>query len=397
MKKNHESKLYPADFWGYEQQLTAAERSVLRRLRTFLAEEASPVINEYWERGETPPIQLREGLADLDLVEPAALRAAGETPRGLFVGFRNYELSRTDSSLSILFGGQVGTFRTVVREGGSPEQIERWDEAIKDFSMTGCFALTEPDHGSDVARGLETTARLENGTWVLNGKKRWIGNAALSQYIAVVAKDEADGQAKIFLARTDSSGVHLEKIQGKTAVRMVNNADIDFTDVKIPDTHRLKQVNSFADINRIFRTLRPDVVWNAAGLQAGVYEAALDYAKQREQFGQPIASFQLIQEKLTRILGNAAASLGIAVRLSELQDRDECRDEDAALAKMWVCDRMRETVALGRAIAGGNGILLDHNLARFFADAEALYTFEGTREINTLIVGRAITGISAFV
>lgn len=396
MKTTLESKLYAADVWGFEQQLTEAERTVLKRLRTFLEEEATPVINDYWERGETP-VHLREGLASLDLVDPEELRVAGETPRGLFIGFRNYELSRTDSSLGILFGGQVGMFRTVVRDGGSPEQVARWDAAIADFSMTGCFALTEPDHGSDVARGLETTARFENGTWILNGKKRWIGNAALSEYIAVVAKDVADGQAKIFLARTDDPGVHLSKIEGKTSVRMVNNANIDLTDVRVPESYRLQRVNSFDDINRIFRTLRPDVVWNAAGLQAGVYEAALEYAKQREQFGRPIASFQLIQEKLTRILGNASASLSIAVRLSELQDRGECRDEDAALAKMWVCDRMRETVALGREIAGGNGILLDYNLARHFADAESLYTFEGTREVNALIVGRAITGYSAFV
>lgn len=396
MKTTLESKLYAADVWGFEQQLTEAERTVLKRLRTFLEEEATPVINDYWERGETP-VHLREGLASLDLVDPEELRVAGETPRGLFIGFRNYELSRTDSSLGILFGGQVGMFRTVVRDGGSPEQVARWDAAIADFSMTGCFALTEPDHGSDVARGLETTARFENGTWILNGKKRWIGNAALSEYIAVVAKDVADGQAKIFLARTDDPGVHLSKIEGKTSVRMVNNANIDLADVRVPESYRLQRVNSFDDINRIFRTLRPDVVWNAAGLQAGVYEAALEYAKQREQFGRPIASFQLIQEKLTRILGNASASLSIAVRLSELQDRGECRDEDAALAKMWVCDRMRETVALGREIAGGNGILLDYNLARHFADAESLYTFEGTREVNALIVGRAITGYSAFV
>jgi len=396
MQTNLESKLYAADFWGYEQQLTDAERTVLQRLRRFLEEEAAPVINDYWERGETP-LHLREGLAGLDLVDPAELRAAGETPRALFVGFRNYELSRTDSSLGILFGGQAGMFRTVVLDGGSPEQVAQWDDAIKDFSMTGCFALTEPDHGSDVARGLETTARFENGTWILNGAKRWIGNAALSAYIAVVAMDVADGQAKIFLARTDDPGVRLTKITGKTSVRMVNNSNIELTDVPVPDAYRLKRVNSFADINRIFRTLRPDVVWNAAGLQAGVYEAALAYAKQREQFGKPIASFQLIQEKLTRMLGNASASLSVAVRISELQERGECRDEDAALAKMWVCDRMRETVALGREIGGGNGIVLDYNLARFFADAESLYTFEGTREVNALIVGRSITGISAFV
>ena len=196
MQTNLESKLYAADFWGYEQQLTDAERTVLQRLRRFLEEEAAPVINDYWERGETP-LHLREGLAGLDLVDPAELRAAGETPRALFVGFRNYELSRTDSSLGILFGGQAGMFRTVVLDGGSPEQVAQWDDAIKDFSMTGCFALTEPDHGSDVARGLETTDALRMAL-DLNGAKCWIAATALSEYIAVVAMDVQTGKPKSF-------------------------------------------------------------------------------------------------------------------------------------------------------------------------------------------------------
>ena len=178
---------------------------------------------------------------------------------------------------------------------------------------------------------------------------------------------------------------------------MVNNTDIELRDVRVEHDHRLQNVNSFADINRIFRFLRPDVVWNAAGMQAGAYEAALRYAKGRQQFGQPIAGFQLIQDKLVRMLGNATASLAIAVQLTQKQSAGTCRDEDAALAKTWVCDRMRETVALGREIAGGNGIVLDTGLARFFADSESLFTFEGTREVNTLIVGRAITGIASFI
>lgn len=389
------ARLYPADAWGVEYLLTDAERSVLLRLRHFLDAEAAPVIDDYWERGETP-VHLRERLAGLDLVEPAELMLAGNSPSALFTGFRNYELSRTDSSLAILFGGQAGMFRTVVREGGSPQQVEQWDPLIKDFSMTGCFALTEPRHGSDVAKGLETTCRRVGDRWIITGAKRWIGNAAQSDYMAVVAKDTADGGVRAFLVATDLPGVQLQKIRGKMSVRMVENSDIVLDDVLVEDIHRLKQINSFADINRVFRTLRPDAVWNAAGLQAGVYEAALSYAREREQFGQPIAGFQLIQDKLVRILGNASASLSVAARLTSLQEQGSCRDEQAALAKKWVCDRMRETAALGREIAGGNGIVLSTGLARHFADAESLYTFEGTSEVNSLIVGRAVTGISAF-
>lgn len=388
-------KLYEADILGFEGLLTEAERSVILRLRRYLETEAAPVLDDYWDRAETP-LHLRDGLAALKLVDPYELSAAGESSRELFVGFRNYELSRTDGSLAILYNGQVGMFRTLIREGGSHEQIQKWDHLAKDFQMTGCFALTEPGHGSDVARGLETTASREGNTWIINGSKRWIGNAASSEYVVIIAKDLADDNVKAFMARTDDPGMKIRSINRKISLRMVNNADIELRDVRVEEDHRLQNINSFADINRIFKFLRPDVVWNAAGMQAGAYEAALKYAKERQQFGQPIAGFQLIQDKLVRMLGNATASLAIAVQLTQKQSAGTCRDEDAALAKTWVCDRMRETVALGREIAGGNGIVLDTGLARFFADSESLFTFEGTREVNTLIVGRAITGIASF-
>ncbi|GAA1123736.1 acyl-CoA dehydrogenase family protein [Citricoccus alkalitolerans] len=385
-----------ADFYGYSDLLTSAERDVLARLRHYLAEEAEPVLAGYWERGETP-LFLRDGLTGLDLVEPAELRDAGEAVRSLFIGFRNLEFSRVDGSLAILFGGQAGMFRTIVRTGGSDEQLEAWDDAIAGFRMTGCFALTEPDHGSDIARGVQTEARRAGEGWVLNGAKRWIGNAAFSEYVAVAAKDTDDGQVKVFLARTDDPGLEIAKIEGKTSLRMVHNADIGLRDVRVPETHRLQRINSFADLNRAFETLRPDVVWNATGLQIGLYETVLAYAKQREQFGRPIASFQLVQDHLVTMLGNANASLALAVRLSQLADAGGVSGEQAALAKTWVCRHMRQSAALGRELLGGNGILLEHKAARFHADAESLYTFEGTDQINTLIVGRAITGHSAFL
>lgn len=385
------------DLYGYGTLLSAAEHAVLDRLRDFLQTEAEPVLAEYWEKGETP-VHLRDRLAALDLVTPAELQAAEEPVRPLFTGFRTLELARVDASLGVLFGGQAGMFRTLVEAGASPEQWEEWREDIETFRMTGCFALTEPDHGSDVARGLETTARREGDHWVLDGAKRWIGNAALSEYAVVIARDTSDGHVKAFLARTDAPGMRISKIAGKTSLRMVNNADITLDGVRVPEEYRLPRINSFADVNRAFRTLRADVVWNAAGLQLGIYRATLDYALQRWQFGRPIASFQLVQDKLVTMAGNANASLGTAVRLAQLADSPAgCSAEQAALAKRWVCRQMRETAALGRELLGGNGIVLDHRVARFHADAESLYTFEGTDEVNTLIVGRALTGHSAFV
>jgi Acyl-CoA dehydrogenases len=378
----------PTDVLGFAAELlTDAERAKLASLRATLEEHARPHLAQWWEEGHCPE-HLRPILAALDLEDPAFSDA--------YVGFKHFEFSRFDASIATLYGGQVGMFRTVVREGGSPEQVQAMDADIRSFALTGCFALTEPDHGSDVAQGLATTATRDGDEWVITGHKRWIGNAAISDVLLVVAKDAADGAAKIFVVPRTAPGVSVDDIRGKIALRLVRNGDIRLDGVRVPESARLQRIESFRDVSRILAKLRFVVGWNAAGLQTGAYEAALRYALGREQFGRPIAGFQLVQEKLARMLGNASATLALAVRLTELKRRDELTDAVAAMAKSWAADRVRETVALGREIAGAEGIRVQHDVARFFGDAEAVYTYEGTHEMNSLIVGRAVTGLSAF-
>lgn len=380
--------LLGADLLGYGAELLDdAERAKLATLRATLDEHARPHLADWWEDAHCPE-HLRPILAGLGLED-------GD-PSEYYKGFKHFEFSRLDASVATLYHGQTAMFRTVVREGGSPEQVAEWDARIPTFELTGCFALTEPDHGSDVASGLATTAERDGDEWVITGHKRWIGNAAISDVLLVVAKDAADGQAKIFVVPRDSEGVTVEDIRGKIALRMVRNGDIRLDRVRVPESSRLQRVDSFRDVSRILARLRYVVGWNAAGMQTGAYEAALRYTLAREQFGRPIAGFQLVQEKLTRMLGNATSTLAFAVRLTELTRRGELTDAVAALAKSWTADRVRETVALGRELAGAEGIRVQHDLARYFADAEAVYTYEGTHEMNALIVGRAITGLSAF-
>jgi glutaryl-CoA dehydrogenase len=383
------------DPMNYEALLTDAEQAELLKLRGFLETEATPLLSDYWERGEFPA-QLIKPLAALDLITPSSLTAGGAEPRSLYEGFRNFELARTDASLATYYNGQSGLFRTTVLRGGSADQARKWLPLIDSFQMTGVFALTEPEHGSDIAGGLTTSARRSGNSWVLNGEKRWIGNAVFADYLAVMARDVADGQIKAFLVKTDAPGVTLTTIGGKMSLRMVQNSDIALDNVEVAEEFRLGRINSFADVAELLRSMRSGVAWFAAGVQAGAYEAALRYATGREQFGRPISGFQLVQDKLVGMLGNTIASLGMVVRLSQQQDDGIYRDQDSAMAKAWTCSRMRETVAWAREIAGGNGILLSNDVGRFFADAEAIYTYEGTNEINTLVVGRAITGRSAF-
>ena len=387
------SALYPdCDPYGIADRLTEAERAPILRLRTVLENEITPLVAEYWEKGEFP-YQIAPSLYGLNLMTPDEIEGA---PRSLYHGFRIFELARTDASMATFYTAQAGLFRTTCRVGASPEQFAELDPKITSFETTGVFCLTEPDHGSDIAGGLAATAERQGDEWIINGAKRWIGGAFTADYLAVFARDVADGQVKAFLVDREAPGVTLEKIHGKTALRMMQNADITLENVRVPEAQRLQNCNSFKDVAAMLRVMRSDVAWIATGIQAGAYEAALRYVRSREQFGKSLGSFQLVQEKLARMLGNVTASLSMVSDLAEKQDRGEYRDEDSALAKMWIALRMRETVALAREVVGGNGITLPTDVARFHADAEAVYSYEGTHEINALVVGRSITGKSAF-
>jgi glutaryl-CoA dehydrogenase len=261
----------------------------------------------------------------------------------------------------------------------------------------GAFALTEPDVGSGAAGGLTTTAERDGDVWILNGQKKWIGNATFADYVIVWARDVADNQVKGFVVESGAEGFAPMKMKDKIALRVVQNALITLENVKVLEQNRLQQAESFRDTAKVLRLTRAGVAWMATGCARGAYEHALAYAIERRQFGKPIASFQLVQDLLVRMLSNVTASACMCVRLSQLQSEGKAKDHHSAMAKAFCTVRTRETVGYARELLGGNGILLDNQVGRFVADAEAIYSYEGTREMNTLIVGRAITGIGAFV
>jgi glutaryl-CoA dehydrogenase len=261
----------------------------------------------------------------------------------------------------------------------------------------GSFGLTEPLVGSGASRGLGTTARREGDTWILNGQKKWIGNSTFGDLTIIWARDVADNQVKGFIVENKTPGFKVEKIQHKMALRVVQNGLITLENCKVPEENRLQNDTSFRDTARVLRMTRGFVAWEAVGCQMGAYENALLYAQQREQFGKRIASFQLVQDLLVKMVGNITACQCMVIRLSQLQDQGKLADEHASLAKAFCTVKMRETVGYARELLGANGILLDYNVGRFVADSEAIYSYEGTREMNTLIVGRAISGFSAFI
>jgi glutaryl-CoA dehydrogenase len=385
-----------SDFYGYENLLTAEEKESLTAVRAYLETEVKPLVNGLWDRAEFPH-QIVKGLAGLDVYRFGWAETRPFENSAVFRGFLALELARIDASVATHVGVHNGLAMGSVSACGSDEQRAEWLPKMASGDVVGAFGLTEPTSGSDSAQGLRTTATRDGDEWVLNGSKRWIGNATFSDITIIWAKDAEDGQVKGFIVPTSTPGYTATKIEGKQSLRIVQNADITLENVRVPESLRLQNGNSFRDTARVLRLTRAEVAWAAVGNSVGAYEAALRYTKERVQFGKPIAGHQLIQDLLVKSIGNITASLGMVVRVSQMLDDGTQRDEHSALAKAYTTARMRETVAWCREALGGNGIVLEYDVARHFADAEALYSYEGTREMNTLIVGRALTGFAAFV
>ena len=390
-----------ADFFHYESLLSPEERRKLVELRDFLATEIAPYASDWWNKAEFPAHILPK-LAALELSTPAQ---RGYTH--LFAGLVIAEMTRVDTSIATFFLVHHDLFVEALFRFGSEEQKERLLADASSLRITGAFALTEPEHGSDVAGGMETRARRISGLtgeaddggdcWVLNGAKRWIGNGTFCDYMLVWARDEANGAVRGFIVDASLPGVSRSRIEHKIALRTVQNADIVFQDVRVAEADRFAGIRSFEDTNQLLRGSRIMVAWQAVGQQLAAFDVARQYAVERQQFGRPLAKFQLIQQQLVTMLGNAVASMAMMARLAQLQESGAADMPQVALAKSYTSARMRETVAMGRSILGGNGIVTDYRMAKIFADAEAIYTYEGSFEINTLIVGRAVTGVSAIV
>jgi glutaryl-CoA dehydrogenase len=386
------------DFYNYETLLSEEEHTILLKARTFLRDEIKPLVNEYWAKGEFP-FELIDKFAASGL-GGLAYEGYGEhkpAVSNLLSGMIAIELARVDPSVSVFFGVHNGLAGDSIYEGGSQEQRDRFLPAMTAFQKIGAFGLTEPLGGSDVSGGMRTTAKREGDTWVINGAKRWIGNATFADYVVIYARDLDDNNVKGFVVEKGTPGFSPVKIENKVSLRIVQNAEITLTDVRVPEANRLQNINSFKDVAKILRFTRTAVSWMAVGVMIGAYEHALDYAKKREQFGKPIAKFQMIQDLLVKSLANITSSWGMLAQLARQQDAGIFVDAQASLAKLFATARMREVVAWSREICGGNGIVLDYDVARYMADSEAIYSFEGTYQMQTLIVGKAITGHSAFV
>ncbi|WP_165241983.1 acyl-CoA dehydrogenase family protein [Corynebacterium lizhenjunii] len=380
-----------ADILSVADRLPAEEQRKLQTIHEFLQTEIRPAVGEYWDREELPfdllPALAAHGLGEIELSGTSRLY------RGLVYA----EVTRADVSLSALVGIHNELVVGLIDKLGSPEQKDTWLPGLRTFEKVGCFALTEPDHGSDIAGGLATTAQRTEDGWVINGSKRWIGAGTFADFAITFARDTTDNEIRAFIVELDREGVTRTKISRKMGLRIMQNADIHFDNVVIPLDNAIPGAQSFANVNDFLCYSRAWVGWQGAGLQLGIFDKAREYAVSRQQFGRPIAKFQLVQEQLARILGNASASLTMMAQVAWVQEEGRLEMPFAALAKATTTRLARESAAAGRNIGGGNGILTEYDLSKMMSDAEILFTYEGTYDINSLIVGRAVTGVSAFV
>jgi alkylation response protein AidB-like acyl-CoA dehydrogenase len=384
------------DFYALSETLPAAELEILKQVRAFGETKVLPIITKYWI-DDAFPFELLPAFKELNI---GGIGMNGYGCRGgslLLFGLIGMELARFDSSIATFFGVHNGLAMGSIYLGGSEEQKKKWLPAMAQHEKIGSFGLTEPLVGSGVSGGLATTAKREGDTWIINGQKKWIGNSTWGDVTVIWARDVADSQVKAFIVENKNTpGFKVEKIQNKIALKVVQNGLITLENCRIPEENRLQADLSFRDTAHVLKMTRYGVAWIATGCAMGAYEHALKYCQERLQFGKPIGSFQMVQDLLARMLANITASQCLVVRTAQLQAEGKLTDAHAALSKAFATAKCRETVAWARELLGGNGIAADYHVARYFTDAEALYSYEGTYQMQNLIVGKAITGLSAF-
>ena len=386
-----------SDFYEVYETLAPDELATVKRVRAFMEAKVEPVITKYWV-DDAFPFELLPGVKELG-IGGLGMRGYGCAGGSLAqLGFVLMEIARIDPSFATFFGVHDGLAMGSIYIDGSEEQKQKWLPPMARLEKIGCFGLTEPLVGSGASGGLTTTAKREGDTWILNGEKRWIGNAPWCDVSVIWARDLSDNQVKGFIVENKTTpGFSVDKIQDKIALKVVQNGHITLKDVRVPETNRLQGGNSFRDTARVLKMTRYAVAWMATGCAMGAYEAALKYSQQRLQFGRPIGSFQLVQDLLAKMITNITAAQCLIVRQAQLHAEGKLSDAHAALAKAFATAKCRETVAWAREVLGGNGIVADYKAARFFTDAEALYSYEGTYQMQNLIIGKAVTGLSAFL
>jgi len=384
----------PTDFIQADRLLSEEEKGVRARVREFVDREVIPVSAEHWDRAEFPfdllPAIGELGIAGGTFGEEYGCAGWNNVAYGLAIA----EVARGSGSLATFLHVQSGLAMAAIHELGTEEHRQRWLPAMARCEKIGAFALTEPGAGSDPG-SMTTTAVAEEGGYVLNGEKRWIGNASFADVGVIWARTQ-DGKIGGFLVEKGTPGYDAEVLQRKGAQRAVWQTHITMRDCRVPEENRLPGAAGLGSTLSILTHSRYGVGWDGLGQAMDCYEIALAYAKERDQFGQPIASCQLVQQKLVAMLSEVSLSKLLSIHVGRIKDSGELDPATVSMFKMNNVARARQVAATARDVLGGNGILLDYRVMEHMADLEGVYSYEGTNDVNTLIVGQAITGHRAF-
>ena len=388
------SGVQSTDFIKADRLLSDAEREVRERVRGFVNREVIPAAAEHWDRAEFP-FDLLPGLGELGIMGGTFSPEYGCAGwNNVSYGLAIAELARGSGSMATFLHVQSGLAMAAIHELGSEEQKRRWLPGMARCEKIGCFGLTEPDAGSDPG-SLATTAVEADGGYVLDGEKKWIGNASFAD-VAVIWARTGDGKISGFLVEGDNPGLHTEVLPRKASQRAVWQTHIRLENCHVPEESRLPGATGLGSTLSVLTHSRYGVGWDGLGQAADCYEMALAYAGTREQFGQPIASFQLVQQKLVEMVNEISLSQLLSIQIGRLKDDGLLDAPTVSMFKMNNVAKARRTAALAREVLGGNGVLLDYRVMEHMADIEGVYTYEGTNDVNTLIVGQAITGHRAF-
>ncbi len=387
------------DYYEVFADVAGEDRDVWNRAKAFV-DEVLPRMDGLWDRGEYD-VRLARRMGELDLFTDGLVHEGLGYSSPLAAGLVNMEISRGDGSLGTILAVQGGLALRSIALFGSDAQKEQWLRPIARGDVLAAFALTEPDHGSDSV-SLETEARREGDEWILNGAKKWIGNGSSGGLTVVWARvsdpadPDHDGKVRGFLVPQESAGYEGRPILGKASLRAIHQAHIRLTDVRVPRDAVLPGTHTFTDASTVLYATRSGVAWSALGHATACYEAALAYAQQRVQFGKPLAKFQMVQERLTQMLDELTAMQLYCRHLADLETGGGLRPTQASLAKYHNTRAARRIASVARDLLGGNGILLENRVMQHMADIEAIHTYEGTESIQALLIGRDITGHSAF-
>ena len=387
-------QLIGPDFYNISELLTEEELFIQKTAHEFVSNEFKPIINEHFEKG-TFPLDIAKKLGELGFMGSSLPEESGGAGvSNVAYGLILHELERGDTGLRSFASVQGSLVMYPIHSYGSKQQKEKWLSGLGAGNLIGCFGLTESNFGSNPG-GMATSAKKDGDGWIINGSKMWITNGSLADVALVWAKDES-GVIRGFLLEKGMDGFTSNDIHGKLSLRASVTSELSMVNVRVPDSSRLPNIEGLKGPLSCLTQARYGIAWGMVGAAIDCYETALNYSLERKQFSKPIAGYQLTQSKFAEMITQITMAQLTVYQLGRLKDDNKMRFDQVSLAKRNHCKMARDVARTCREILGGNGIMEDYSPMRHMTNIESVFTYEGTHEMHSLILGQSVTGIAAY-